>query len=541
MRINLPVSGQEYPFPSGHTLVSTTDTKGRILYCNPMFIEVSGYSREELLGQPHNIVRHPDMPEEAYRDMWQTIAAGRPWSAPVKNRRKNGDYYWVMANATPLLENGRPIGYMSVRTEATREQIAAAERLYATMRTEKESGRCMHQLSSGRPIRRTLGGRVHEMLRLGLSAKLLLASFANIGMGYLLGHFLSPALGLGLLALVILFAWNLKVGLVARPLTALIATANRLAAGDLAQTMECNRSDELGELQQALNQLSVNLCSIVRDARDQSSSMVLGTTEIAQGNHNLSQRTEAQAANLEQTAAAMEQITGTVQHTADSAHQASQLTAQTRNIAERSNQAVNEVGQTMRAIQDASRRIGDITQVIDSIAFQTNILALNAAVEAARAGEHGRGFAVVAAEVRALAQRSAQSAREIKQLTEDSARTVQAGHDTTEVARRTMAEVVTAVRQVNALVDEISHAAGEQVGGISQVNQAVAQLDGITQQNAAMVEQMAAAAQSLRNLAEATSQTVQVFRLKGASAADAPDAVALRRRHKAQASLALQA
>lgn len=125
------------------------------------------------------------------------------------------------------------------------------------------------------------------MLRLGLSAKLLLASFANIGMGYLLGHFLSPALGLGLLALVILFAWNLKVGLVARPLTALIATANRLAAGDLAQTMECNRSDELGELQQALNQLSVNLCSIVRDARDQSSSMVLGTTEIAQGNHNL--------------------------------------------------------------------------------------------------------------------------------------------------------------------------------------------------------------------------------------------------------------
>ena len=287
MRINLPVSGQEYPFPSGHTLVSTTDTKGRILYCNPMFIEVSGYSREELLGQPHNIVRHPDMPEEAYRDMWQTIAAGRPWSAPVKNRRKNGDYYWVMANATPLLENGRPIGYMSVRTEATREQIAAAERLYATMRTEKESGRCMHQLSSGRPIRRTLGGREHEMLRLGLSAKLMLASFANIGMGYLLGHFLSKSLGLGLLALVILFAWNLKVGLVARPLTALIATANRLAAGDLAQTMECNRSDELGELQQALNQLSVNLCSIVRDARDQSSSMVLGTTEIAQGNHNL--------------------------------------------------------------------------------------------------------------------------------------------------------------------------------------------------------------------------------------------------------------
>ena len=124
MRVNLPVSGQEFPFPKGQTLVSTTDTKGRILYCNEIFIEVSGYEKEELLGQPHNIVRHPDMPEEAYRDMWETIASGRPWSAPVKNRRKNGDHYWVVANATPLLENGKPTGYMSVRTEATREQIA---------------------------------------------------------------------------------------------------------------------------------------------------------------------------------------------------------------------------------------------------------------------------------------------------------------------------------------------------------------------------------------------------------------------------------
>lgn len=123
MRTNLPVSTQEYPFPRGQTLVSTTDLKGRILYCNPSFIEVSGYEREELLGQPHNIVRHPDMPEEAYRDMWQTIASGQPWSAPVKNRRKDGDFYWVMANVTPLMDGDQPSGYMSVRTEATREQI----------------------------------------------------------------------------------------------------------------------------------------------------------------------------------------------------------------------------------------------------------------------------------------------------------------------------------------------------------------------------------------------------------------------------------
>ena len=144
MRVNLPISTQEYAFPKGQTLVSTTDLKGRILYCNPMFIEVSGYDKEELLGQPHNIVRHPDMPEEAYRDMWETIASGRPWSAPVKNRRKNGDFYWVMANVTPLMEGDRPSGYMSVRTEATRAQIRAVmereyNRLFAGETTAKDA------------------------------------------------------------------------------------------------------------------------------------------------------------------------------------------------------------------------------------------------------------------------------------------------------------------------------------------------------------------------------------------------------------------
>ena len=533
MRVNLPVSGQEHPFPTGQTLVSTTDTKGRILYCNPIFIEVSGYSKEELLGQPHNIVRHPDMPEEAYRDMWETIASGRPWSAPVKNRRKNGDHYWVMANATPLLENGQPIGYMSVRTEATREQIQAAEQLYATMRAEKEAGRLIHTLKQGRVVKHTLGGRLAEMSRLGLSSKLLLASVANIGAGYLLGHFLNTGLGLWLglamLALVILFAWQLKVALVVRPLTAPITAANRLAAGDLTQTIDRTRSDEVGELQQALSQLSVNLRSIVRDARTQSAAMVVGTAEIASGNLDLSQRTEAQASNLEQTAASMEEITGTVRQSAESARQASELSAQARDIAERGSEAVNEVGNNMRAIQESSRRISEITQVIDSIAFQTNILALNAAVEAARAGEQGRGFAVVASEVRTLAQRTSTAAKEVKTLIEDSTSKVDAGQARSEAARKTMDEAVEGVRRVNLLVDEISNAAKEQLTGISQINAAVAQLDTITQQNAALVEEIAASAQSLEGLAQNTTETVAVFRIDNGTGSPSADAVGLRR------------
>ena len=174
MRVNLPVVAREYPFPAGETLVSTTDLQGRILYCNRMFVEVSGYAKEELLGQPHNIVRHPDMPEEAYRDMWETIGKGIPWSAPVKNRRKDGTYYWVMANVTPLMEGDQPVGYMSVRTQASRDQIQQAEQLYKTMQAEKQAGVLVHGLRAGRVIKNNLWGRVSSALRMGAFSKMLL-------------------------------------------------------------------------------------------------------------------------------------------------------------------------------------------------------------------------------------------------------------------------------------------------------------------------------------------------------------------------------
>ena len=538
MRVNLPITTHEYVFPKGQTLVSTTDLKGRILYCNPMFIEVSGYSRDELLGQPHNIVRHPDMPEEAYRDMWQTIASGVPWSAAVKNRRKDGSFYWVMANVTPLMQGDQPSGFMSVRTEARREQIQAAEKLYGQMRAEKEAGALVHTLQQARVVKNTLSARVGRLLQPGLMAKLVLCTLLLVlcawGAASLGGQTLSLGAGAAWLGVVVLavgmaiYLHNVTVA----PLLQMLRWANRMAAGDLTQTFDSTRADTMGQLQKALAQLNVNLLSIVRDARQESEHMQVSTREIAQGNQELSSRTEAQASNLEQTAASMEQITGTVKQTADSARQATVLATQATEVAERSSHAVDGVAVTMKQIQTASGRISEITQLIDSIAFQTNILALNAAVEAARAGEQGRGFAVVASEVRSLSHRTLAAAKEIRQLIDDSATKVNEGHEKTDAAQKTMAESLELVRQVNTLIGEIHSASNEQLSGISQVNAAVAQLDTITQQNAALVEENAASAMQLHGLAQTVTETVQVFRIDASAPAQQRDAVALRKEMK---------
>ncbi|WP_425258213.1 methyl-accepting chemotaxis protein [Rubrivivax sp. RP6-9] len=535
MRLNHPVTATEFAFPPGETLVSTTDLKGRILYCNPAFIAVSGYQREELLGQPHNLIRHPDMPEEAFRDMWQTIASGRPWSAAVKNRRKDGSCYWVMANVTPLMQGDAPMGYMSVRTQPTRAEIEAAEALYRTMRDEAAAGRRVHRLQAGVLHVDTVAGRLGRWLRPGLRGRMAAvtavlggAAAAAGGAGWAVAAgagAVGAALGLWLLAPMTL-----------SPLQRLLDFANRMAAGDLTQRLDASGSGVVADFTQALNQLNVNLRSIVRDARTEVDHMRDATREIASGNQDLSARTESQASSLQQTASSMEEITGTVRQSADAAQQATQLAGEATAITERSNVAVQQVTATMQTISESSRRIGEIIQVIEGIAFQTNILALNAAVEAARAGEQGRGFAVVASEVRALAQRSSVAAREIKQLIHESAEKVDTGNRLTAAARETIADALATVQRVGTVIDEISHGAREQLDGISQVNEAVSQIDGITQQNAALVEQIAAAAAQLQAKAVTVSDTVKVFHLDARDAHGAPDAVALRRAMRTDAA-----
>ncbi len=539
MRQNLPVTQNEYPFPEGQTLVSVTDVKGRITYCNSAFISVSGFTRDELLGQPHNMVRHPDMPEEAFRDMWDTIQKGLPWSALVKNRRKNGDHYWVLANATPMLEGERISGFLSVRSKPDRQQVQAAETLYAKMREEAAAGTRVLGLKRGRVVSENAWGRLSEAAQVcsdRLGGGGLWLQLAAVGAAAASAALLPWPVAVGLCSVLVVATAGLLQSRSNANLAEVVTDALRLAAGDLSHTPQTGARGVVGDLQLALAQLAVNLRTVIGDTRSEIENVRAAVREIAAGNQDLSSRTVSQAASLEQTAASMTEINGTVKQSAASATEGAKLAGDASHIAQRSHEAVIEAGTAMGQIKESSSRIGEIIHVIENVAFQTNILALNAAVEAARAGEQGRGFAVVATEVRTLAKRTSDAAREIKQLIVESAERVAAGDAQSAAAQSRMREALGAVNNVSSLLERISESAVHQQSGIAQVNEAVGYMDNITQQNAAMVEQLAAAAQQLDGQVKAVSDSMRLFRLRSGDATVAEtDAVQLRRDSKAGA------
>ncbi len=911
MRTNLPVTNVEYELKEGSSIVSKTDPKGLITYVNPDFIEASGFTEKELIGQPHNLVRHPDMPVEAFDDLWRTLKAGRPWTGLVKNRRKDGGFYWVIANATPIFEGGSCIGYMSVRSKPTRAQIEAHEAVYRLFREGKQGGlrilegkavgsgmyhgfkrslshmtirnrmisvfvimiaamvisgifnyltvqqtsdqfrdvatrrlllnsevnRLQFLLADNRAqimlalqhdpkgkfarlhdhpvakhleaisknkadideVMRVLDENAHSEKGRALLAKvksaretyvkegiLPAAEFIRLGefenAGVLLLEVINPrlqeaketiaaqaeheklgaihayeksaeasktgeeiqvALFAGSTGLALILAWLLlravlepirtareqltrisqghyhdviavkrddevglllysmkamqirmgfevsdarrindevtrvKIGLdnvstnvmiadkhrniiymnkaitemfraaqeairkdfpnfdannllgsnidqfhknpahqaqilerlrgsqkatikmggrtftltvsavvndkgdhlgsavewidrtielaVEEEIANIVAAAARgdftqritlegksgfflqmaqninqlletssvgleevarvlgaLSNGDLTQTMSGDYQGTFGQLKEDSNATVAQLTETISRIKEAADTINTASKEIASGNTDLSQRTEEQASSLEETAASMEQLTSTVKQNAENARQANQLAVGASDVAAKGGDVVNQVVHTMSSISDSSKKIADIISVIDGIAFQTNILALNAAVEAARAGEQGRGFAVVASEVRNLAQRSAAAAKEIKTLIGDSVDKVTLGTELADKAGKTMEEVVNAVKRVTDIMGEITAASSEQSQGIEQVNTAITQMDDVTQQNAALVEEAAAAAESMEEQAQALAQMMCSFTLSG----EAPRAIA---------------
>ncbi|MEQ9921532.1 methyl-accepting chemotaxis protein [Pectobacterium brasiliense] len=310
------------------------------------------------------------------------------------------------------------------------------------------------------------------------------------------------------------------------PLGNTLNMAEKIATGDLTMSINTTRKDELGQLMSAMSKMNDNLHNMIDDIRVGVSQISNASSEIVAGNTDLSSRTEQQAAAVEQTAASMEQLTATVKQNADNAHHANKLAISASQTAKQGGEQVNNVVQTMTAIESSSKRIAEITSVINSIAFQTNILALNAAVEAARAGEQGRGFAVVASEVRSLAQRSSQAAKEIEGLISESVTQVSRGATLVGNAGKTMNDIVTSITQVHDIMGEIATASDEQSRGISQVSQAIVEMDSTTQQNAALVEQSSAAADSLEEQARLLKQAVSVFRLANSQHDDTPAGIA---------------
>ncbi|ABP62185.1 PAS domain-containing methyl-accepting chemotaxis protein [Enterobacter sp. 638] len=499
------VTQNEYPLNDDTTLMSTTDLNSYMTHANDTFVKVSGYQLEELMGQPHNMVRHPDMPKAAFADMWFTLQQGEPWSGIVKNRRKNGDHYWVRANAVPMVRGGQVTGYMSIRTRAKAEEIAAVEPLYKAL----NEGRCNKRVHKGLVVSKGWLGKLPAMPLRWRVRGVMTALFAMLVVSLVATNASWTALGVS--AAVMLLGTMLFEQQIVRPVENVARQALKVATGDRNSVEHLNRSDELGLTLRAIGQLGLMCRWLINDVSNQVVSVRDGSDRLAKGNEDLNDRTRQTVENVQQTVATMNQMAASVQSNSETAAAADKLSMVASGAASEGGNAMQTVVKTMDEIADSTQRIGSITKLINDIAFQTNILALNAAVEAARAGEQGKGFAVVAGEVRHLASRSANAANDIRKLIDASASKVQSGSDQVHAAGRTMDDIVEQVQNVTRLIAQISHSTSEQATGLSDLTRAVAELNSITQKNADLVEESARVSAMVKQRAGRLEDAVTVL------------------------------
>lgn len=505
MSARAPVTQHEFLLDDDTTLMSTTDLQSYMTHANDTFVHVSGYRLDELIGVPHNLVRHPDMPKAAFADMWFTLQQGEPWTGIVKNRRKNGDHYWVRANAVPVVRHGKTTGYMSIRTKATPEEVAAVEPLYKAL----NEGRANRRLFKGLALRKGWLGRLPTVSLRGRIRMMMLTLFAVLTATALATGQSAVMLAVATLASAItcgLLEWQ-----IARPMENVARQALEVATGNRQKIDHIARTDEVGMTLRAIGQLGLMCRWLINDVSHQIESVRSGSETLAKGNDELNERTRQSVANVQQTVTTMNQMAASVQNNSETAAAADKLSSSASDAAAHGGRAMETVVTTMDDIADSTQRIGSITSLINDIAFQTNILALNAAVEAARAGEQGKGFAVVAGEVRSLASRSAAAANDIRKLIDASASKVQSGTVQVHEAGRTMQDIVSQVQNVTQLLGQISHATLEQAEGLADLTRAVAELDTITQKNAALVEEGANVSAMVKHRATRLEDAVTVL------------------------------
>lgn len=524
-RQNLPVTQREYVLGDDEIIVSKTDIHGNITYVNDTFVHVSGFSEQELMGAPQNIVRHPDMPAEAFRDFWATLKKGKAWSGIIKNRCKNGDHYWVEAHAAPITENGTLLGYTSVRVKPTRQQIQQAEELYAAM-TSNATQATLHEgevveRSVWRPVRALFDTSIRARLMLWVTLLMVLFCFNAVFLWRFaaqaeLQNTLMPLFAEVLAVSGILVAgvggWALYHALI-KPLALARSDISQLTDGNLNWPIHARGNNEISDLMQGLRKLQINMRLLVSQIRESATRVDADMFDLSQGNTQLAARTESQAASVEQTSVSVQQLTELVSSNVDHSREANRLVAATAQAAKQGAGSTEQVRATMHAIQESAGKIVDIIGLIDGIAFQTNILALNAAVEAARAGEQGKGFAVVASEVRNLALRSASSAQEIKQLINNAVARIDQGGQEVLATEAIMTQILESAEKAAHLMEDIASSGKEQHQGIHDILDAMTTIRTVTNDNVAQVAHVTDTTTGVQHHTERLLGLVDTFKL----------------------------